>query len=358
MKIVLFGTGDYAKNIYPMIENNHLGVDIVGFCDSNSDNWGELFGKKVYAPYELASLDMDKIIILSQVYYDEIKNDLLFWHRIPDNKIENIYYLLKVLMISKYQDSKDTEIKETLEYWENHELTVFNQFVKDEGYSIVQWDYMENLPYVILEDKRLYFPYDMKFEIFEGNKIVRNIMQEQQETSPHLYIRDDITVNFGDIIADVGAAEGDFSIRFVERASKIYLFEGDRRWRKPLRKTFEKFKDKVVFIDKFVGTVDVGNFIRLDTAIDDKIDFLKMDVEGAECEALFGARNLLKTNNVKCAICSYHRAHDEADIKDILHAYKYETNTGGGYMCFYHDINIFSSLDFRRGIVYGRKEKA
>lgn len=31
---------------------------------------------------------------------------------------------------------------------------------------------------------------------------------------------------------------------------------------------------------------------------------------------------------------------------------------GGGYMCFYHDINIFSSLDFRRGIVYGRKEKA
>ena len=28
-----------------------------------------------------------------------------------------------------------------------------------------------------------------------------------------------------------------------------------------------------------------------------------------------------------------------------------------GYMLYYHDANIFSTLDFRRGIVYGRKEK-
>ncbi len=355
MKILLFGTGCYAKRIYSMIKNHSLEVDIVGFCDNNSDNWGELYGKKVYAPYEVSGLEVDKIIIMSNMYYNQIKDDLIFWHKISESKIETTQYLLKILMTAKYQNSEDAEIREILAYWKNHDCTVFNQFVKDEGYHVVEWDYMENMPYIILEDKRMYYPYDTKFEIFEGRKILRNVMQEQQETSPHLYIKDDITINYGDIIADVGAAEGDFSIRFVEKASKIYIFEGDKRWWKPLRKSFEKFKDKVVFIDKFAGQGDSDTAIKLDTAISGNIDFLKMDVEGAECEALLGAERTLRESNAKCAVCSYHREGDETAIKNILHDYGYEHSTSKGYMLFYHDINIFSSLDFRRGIVYGRK---
>ena len=211
-------------------------------------------------------------------------------------------------MSEKYQTSEDLDILETLEYWKNNQLTVFNQFVKEEMFHVVEWDYIENMPFIILEDKKMYYPYDTKFESFEGKKIIRNVMQEQQETSPHLYIKDDITINEGDIIADVGAAEGDFSIRFVEKASKIYLFEGDKKWWKPLRKTFEKFKDKIEFINKYAGYIDDNNLVRMDTIIKEKIDFLKMDVEGSECDALLGARKLLINGNVKCAICSYHRA--------------------------------------------------
>ena len=258
-------------------------------------------------------------------------------------------------MTAKHQNSEDKDIHNTLKYWESNDISVFNQFVKDEGYSVVEWDNIENMPYIMLEDKKMYYPYDTKFETFEGRKIIRNVMQEQQSTSPHLYIKDDITINYGDIIADVGVAEGDFAVRFAEKASKIYLFEGEKKWWKPLRKTFEKFKEKTVFVNKFVGGTDFGDSVRLDTAISGGIDFLKMDVEGAECEALLGAGNLLKNSDVKCAICSYHRAGDEVSIKNILHAYGYECNTSEGYMLFYHDLGIFSTLDFRRGIVYGRK---
>lgn len=356
VKVVLFGTGNYARNIYSKIEKNLSGLDIVGFCDNNSDNWGECFGRRVYAPHELGK-EIDKIIILSNLNFEEIKDGLIYWHKIPEDKIENIYFLLKCLMSEKYQTSEDLDILETLEYWKNNQLTVFNQFVKEEMFHVVEWDYIENMPFIILEDKKMYYPYDTKFESFEGKKIIRNVMQEQQETSPHLYIKDDITINEGDIIADVGAAEGDFSIRLVEKASKIYLFEGDKKWWKPLRKTFEKFKDKIEFINKYAGYIDDNNLVRMDTIIKEKIDFLKMDVEGSECEALLGARKLLINGNVKCAICSYHRAGDEIALKDILNAYGYRTNTSMGYMLYYHDANIFSTLDFRRGIVYGRKEK-
>lgn len=355
MKVILFGTGNHAETIYSKIKYHQLGIDIVGFCDNNSDNWGEWLGKRVYAPYELLSVEIDKIIVLSNRYYDEIRDDLIYWHKISEDKIESEYYLLKTLMAAKHWNSEDEEIRGILAYWENHEGTVFNQFVKDEGYHVVEWDYMENMPYILLEDKRIYYPYNMQFEVFEGKKILRNVMQEQQSTSPHLYINNDITINDGDIIVDVGAAEGDFSIRFVEKASKVYLFEGDKRWQKPLRKTFEKFKEKVILVDKFAGKTNRNVSLRLDTAISGEINFLKMDVEGAECEALLGAEKILLNSNAKCSICSYHRMGDETAISDILHTYGYKSSTSDGYMFFYHDINIWSTLDFRRGIVYGRK---
>lgn len=354
--IILFGVGGFAKKIYSMIEHCHPGVDIIGFSDNNSDNWGEWLGKKVYAPSELHG-GVDKIIILSEFFYEEIKDSLVYWQKIPEDKIGNEYDLLKILVTAKYQNSADADIQNTLSYWKNHDISVFNQFVKNEEYSVVEWDNIENLPYVMLEDKRMYYPYNTKFELFEGRKIIRDVMLEQQPTSPHLYIKDDITINAGDVIADVGVGEGNFALRFVEKASKVYLIEGAKAWQKPLRKTFEKFKEKTVFIDKYAGRTDIGDYVRLDTVIDSHVDFFKMDVEGGEVEALLGARTLLTNSDAKCAVCSYHKAGDENFIKDMLCSYGYACNTSDGYMLFYHNyaLDIFSTLDFRRGIVYGRK---
>ena len=80
-----------------------------------------------------------------------------------------------------------------------------------------------------------------------------------------------------------------------------------------------------------------------------------MDVEGAEVEALLGGREMFLNNEIKCSICSYHKSGDEAAIKYILNSYGYRTNTSEGYMLFHFEKNIFSTLDFRRGIVYARK---
>lgn len=355
MRIIIWGVGDFACKICSNMKVNSVNVEIVGFCDNNSDKWGEFYGKKVYAPYELSRVNYDKIIILSNLYYDEIRKDIMYWFKIPKQKIGNVNDLLRILVLDKYRESDDRELQEIVHYLETHQLSIFNQYVQDEGYALVQWDNMENMPFIMIEDKKMYYPYDTVFEEYEGKKIVRNVMQEQQSTSPHLYIKDDICVEKGDIIADVGVAEGDFSIRFIDKASKIYLFEGDKKWKKPLEKTFEKFKDKIVFIDKYIGQRTENNQVCLDDIIHESINFLKMDIEGEECKALLGAKKLLNRSNAKCAICSYHRYGDEETIKNILNIYGYCTSVSDGYMFFYHDINIFSTLDFRRGIVYGRK---
>jgi hypothetical protein len=44
-------------------------------------------------------------------------------------------------------------------------------------------------------------------------------------------------VEKGDIVADIGASCGNFSISVIENAKHIYLFEANENWNKPLRNT-------------------------------------------------------------------------------------------------------------------------
>lgn len=356
IKVFLFGTGNMADNILRQVNNFSKNIEILGFIDNDSKKWGEFWGRSVYPPSILLENSYDILIIMSDVYFDTIKDNLVYWYDIDKNKIKNQRYLLKMLLMDKYKNTEDSDIKQILKYLETNEISVYNQYVEEEKeIHTVYWDRVDNLPYIWFEDKKMYFPYDYKFQEYEGKKVVKDINCEQQLSSPHLYIKDDIKIERGDVIVDAGVQEGNFSLRYIEKVSKAYLFECSERWIRPLQKTFEKFKDKVILCDRFLGRINGGKNVNLDSIVMGRLDFLKMDVEGAEVEALLGAKNVLLNNDVKCSICSYHKSGDEEAIKDILSVYGYRTETSSGYIFFYLDENIYSNLDFRRGIVYAKK---
>jgi hypothetical protein len=148
-------------------------------------------------------------------------------------------------------------------------------------------------------------------------------------------------VNDNDVVADVGAAEGNFSLSVVELAKKIYLFEADKNWIPALKKTFEPWSYKVVIVNKYVENKNTENSICLDDFFrEENINFLKADVESAEISLLQGAHRLLSNQNIKIAVCTYYKQHDAEAINKFLMQNKFYTEFSKGYMLFLTDKDL------------------
>lgn len=358
MDIVIWGTGGTTAHFLKK-KALYKEFRIMAFVDNDSRKWGTFFGDhtKIIAPEQLQTLDFDYVVICS-LYDKEIKEQLIQDLKIQENKIIVYTQLdeeLKWKVISKYADTDDREIQKIISMWKLGGLNIFGDYRCDE--EIFHEVYGEEEPYIIFENKRMYFPPQYPFERREGKRAVYNLFFEQGEACPHLYLRKDEEIKEGSVMVDAGACEGNFSLRYIDRLKKLYLIECNPDWMKVLKKTFSAYKEKVVFCDKYLGRYDSKNTIRLDTLVDEKIDFIKMDIEGAETDALLGAKRVLEESDAACSICSYHKQYDEQYIRFLLETCGYHTETSKGYMFYIYDEDISDTLDFRRGIVYGKKKK-
>lgn len=179
---------------------------------------------------------------------------------------------------------------------------------------------------------------------------------DQDINSPHLYEYGGIAVKQGDILVGAGVREGNFALHHIEKASKVYLIECDETWMEALQYTFRPYKDKVVFCNKFLDSKNSKSTINLDTLVLESVDFIKMDIEGSEIEALNGAAQVFaKSKNICCAVCSYRKHGDEEKIIKVLESYGLQTETSKGYMLFFYDSTVLENPELRRGIVRGFK---
>jgi FkbM family methyltransferase len=82
--------------------------------------------------------------------------------------------------------------------------------------------------------------------------------------------------------------------------------------------------------------------VTLDQVVEElklaRVDFIKMDIEGAERHALTGARRLLAAHKPRLAICIYHAPDDVEIVPRVIHEANgsYQTFSRNGFQSYFH----------------------
>ena len=149
---------------------------------------------------------------------------------------------------------QDEERKEVVEFVQHEGVQIFPyQFTRKYNKETIEvfQDETCGLKYVLMEEKKLYFK--RKWSVARIKKSFHDLTLEQDEMSPHRYLSNDFNLDEKDVLADFGAAEGNFTLSVIERIKRAYLFECDPEWIEALEMTFRPWKDKVEIVPKFVS---------------------------------------------------------------------------------------------------------
>ncbi|MFA5974181.1 MAG: FkbM family methyltransferase [Lentimicrobiaceae bacterium] len=237
------------------------------------------------------------------------------------------------------QKTLHPEIKECLNYLKYHKYSAFPYKWTQKYDNLmpeVYFDDENQTYYNLFNGKKMYFPkhYSRSMVIWA----VRSILKEQDINSPHIYLTSDFQLEPGSIVLDAGVAEGNFALTVVEQAKRLYLVECDSEWMQALKLTFAPWKDKVVFVEKFMSDKPGNTTTSIDTLLiaeESESYFIKMDIEGYEKLALAGMKNLIASGRpIKMNVCTYHHPNDLIDIEKVVKSYGFEWHVSEGFVLY------------------------
>jgi hypothetical protein len=206
--------------------------------------------------------------------------------------------------------------------------------------------------YTVFEGKRMYFP--KRFTETEVIYAVRSILKEQDPQSPHLYLPDEFQIETDSIVIDSGVAEGNFALKAIDKAKRLYLVECDKEWIEALMLTFSPWKEKVVFVEKYMSDNESDTTVSIDSLVFPETGenyFIKMDIEGFEKKALAGMKRLVESGcHIKIDVCTYHHPDDFNEIKKIMKSYGFFYQIPEGYILYFQP---GEEPSFRKALIRG-----
>jgi len=208
---------------------------------------------------------------------------------------------------------------------------------------IPESDFKNNLSCIYsnyMEQNNFTIKYKNGHYIISFNGVTLKLLTKHAEDVFNLGYLDKYKINEGDVIVDAGAFVGAFAIyaaKIVGERGKVIAFEPDKdNYTMLLRNIYLNRLNNIIPINKglwsesttlkfrssngensslFFTDNQSCNLTEVDVvSLDDelralnigKLDFIKMDIEGAEIEAIRGAKEILGKNEVNLAIASYH----------------------------------------------------
>lgn len=356
LKVVLYGAGSAGRELVECLQL--FRIDIVAMCDSNESLHGnKVNGVPVMSLHEVTNKFADAVFVISSNQFrEEIQRFL------KEKGIQRVAYiedkqqLFSYLQLYKWHYDFDF-LKENKEFLEAVYQLLSDQLSRD----------LFKHRLVLLSSYPDYSQYKRYFDLFAGDvkNIDPNVFKVSQYTpnyESYLYFNNDV-IKLGDneVLIDAGAFDGDSAIEFIRACERqggsafhVFCVEADIKNFDKLR-TNTKENTKISLINKglwssittlqfassentFVtesrivedsiemnylhNCVEADNKIEtvtIDEYFADKgVSFIKMDIEGAEIEALKGAALTIKKYRPQLAISIYHKKQDIFEIPLLI----------------------------------------
>jgi len=318
-RVIVFGTGYLGKLAHSGLRT--AGVEPLAFCDNNSSLWGTIIeGSPVLSPAEAAARYKDDAAFVVAIYNSSR----------PQQQLRDLGCTRVVpYPILFWKHWRDMPKEDRLELPQ----------------QILQWADDMRPAYDLLSD-------DTSREEFRAQIRWRCLLDYACLPAPHAaadmyYPPDLFRLTTEEVLVDCGAFDGDSIRSFLkktgDRFQHIYAFEADPANIAALTRNCEGLGNKVEIMPYAVGSHDgvvrfcadgsVGSKVAeagatlevdcrtLDSALAQaNPTFIKMDIEGAEPDAIMGATQTIARCRPVMAICAYHKCDHLWIIPKLLKA--------------------------------------
>lgn len=318
--ICIFPMGIAGVSILNKLKSEGIYIDF--FCDNNVEKIGKEYkGIKCISVEELEKKKDETVVIIESIYYKEIYSQL---SQLGFKKIERI--LPSKFEIDDYFSSNNinyikSKVLELIDILDDEESKrVISKII--EGWVLKEYEY----------------------GFFDGIYIKNQY-----------FTKEVVNLSNEEIFVDVGAFIGDTVEEFLRNVNykfkKMFLFELNKSIYEQLKINVDKYgkeiSNKIIVYNYGISNEEKnitysdgdsgssideagelrGKVMDLDRILNgERVTFIKMDIEGAEFGALYGAKKTIKKFKPKLAICIYHSTEDlwriPLYIKELVPDYK------------------------------------
>lgn len=321
-EIVIFGAGVGGAALYKLLKRNNLENHIKSWSDNNVLKHYQSYMQEKLAiipPEEIIKkFNKDICILVASSTFDLIKNQLIGYGLREDN----IYLFNFAFMDLEYTDF---------------------EFIKDHISDFER-------AYQRMEDKKSQeiFVNILNYKITKNEKYLTTLQNYVDDEKNQYFDSGMLEFLSNERFLDIGAYTGDtfetFDKIYRDNWEHYYGLEADGKIYRKLAETLKKSQkeekcsiynvaawdsDTTLYFESNAGSSTVSNHQtelqmivsakKVDELLEhEKVTFVKMDIEGAEMNALRGMRKLIEENKPVLAICVYHLRDDYYKITDFI----------------------------------------
>jgi FkbM family methyltransferase len=320
-RYVLFGAGRLGR--FTLAGLRRAGVEPLAFSDNNPQLWdSKIEGLKVLSPQSAAKQFGSNAIFVITVY-----TNAPVWQQLSDMRLKTISFA-------------------ALSWQYPHTLTPHGGVELPGKIFTQSKDLYKALKLLADNRSRTEYLGQLRWSATLDPSVLPSHLPQKE-----IYFADELFLPLAEeIFVDCGAFDGDSVQEFINHRSelfnKVIAIEPDPENCKALKNRVSSLPSavgrRIQIIQSAVGSthkmvsfnatgtpgsaVGQGSYQIPCTPLDDLLKdvhptFIKMDIEGAEPDALLGARNIIQENEPVLAICLYHAQEHLWQIPLLIHSF-------------------------------------